>query len=529
MLVRAHVPARRRVRHQGEAVADQRRASSAASPYPAPARDRRGRRARAPGDRRRTRGLPDVADGSGQRREDHRGAGCRCACRSRPAPRHRRGLRAEDERAAADARCSRSCATLDPVRLRRACPHVEAVTDHRSVQRDGARRHAEPPAHLHVSARPRRASAAEETLCARRILSRAGAARLSAAGHRRPTSRALLDVLPNGPRARAASTRGIQLALQRMLASPEFLFRVEREPAGRRAGAVYRVSDLELASRLSFFLWSSIPDDELLDRGRAGAAAATRPCSSGRCGACWPIPRAEALVSNFAGQWLYLRNLQNVRARSRTSFPTSTTTCGRRSGARRSCSSTASCARTAASLDLLTADYTFVNERLARHYGIPGVYGSQFRRVPVTDDARRGLLGQGSILTVTSHAEPHVAGACAASGSSRTCSARRRRRRRRTCPPLDGERASASRPLTVRERMEQHRANPACAGCHKLMDPLGLRARELRRASARGAPAMTRGADRRRRASWRTAPRSTAPVGAAARPRWSGRRCSSAR
>ena len=175
-------------------------------------------------------------------------------------------------------------------------------------------------------------------------------------------------------------------------------------------------------------------------------------------------PRSHALVDNFAGQWLYLRNLRTA-ARTRSSFPTSTTTCARRSGAKPSSSSTASSGRTAASLDLLTADYTFVNERLAQHYGIPNVYGSHFRRV---DDHRRsaeGLLGQGSILTVTSHANrtsPVLRGKWILENLLGTPPPPPPP----NVPPLK-EKSTRDKPLTMREQMEEHRANPACASCHK--------------------------------------------------------------
>ena len=159
--------------------------------------------------------------------------------------------------------------------------------------------------------------------------------------------------------------------------------------------------------------------------------------------------------------------------RTRTSFPTSTTTCGRPSSARPSCSSTASCARIATSLDLLTADYTFVNERLARHYGIPNVYGSQFRRVHVTDETRKGLLGQGSILAVTSHADADVA------GRARQVDPREHARHAAAaaaarCAGPQGKQKLARKPRTMREQMAEHRANPACASCHKMMDPIGF-------------------------------------------------------
>ena len=270
----------------------------------------------------------------------------------------------------------------------------------------------------------------------------------------------------------------IGFALQRILAGPKFLVRTERVPAAR-PGTVYRVSDVELASRLSFFLWSSIPDDELLDAGGAGPADARRRCSSSRCGGCWPIRRSEALVENFAGQWLQLRNLRSAVPDSRE-FPDFDDHL-RQAFRRETELLFDSIVREDRSvLDLLTADYTFVNERLAQHYGIPHVYGSHFRRVTVTrrGPARHPRPRQHPDGDVARR--PHVAGrarqvdprqparhAAAAAAAGRAAAA--------------GARPALARPMTMRERMEQHRANPACASCHKAMDPLGLRARELRR------------------------------------------------
>ena len=251
---------------------------------------------------------------------------------------------------------------------------------------------------------------------------------------------------------------------------PEFVFRVERDPArvGARHGRI-RIDDLELASRLSFFLWSSIPDDELLTwRPRRGCAR--RRCSSSRCAGCWPTRRSQRLVSNFAGQWLQLRNLNSIIPNSEE-FPDFDDNL-RQAFQRETELFFESIVREDRSvLDLLTADYTFVNERLAKHYGIPNVYGSHFRRVHADRRGPQGLLGKGSILTVTSHAD-------------------------RTSPVLRGKwilenllgtpppppppnvppfpDTQAQTPRSVRERMEQHRANPACASCHKLMDPLGF-------------------------------------------------------
>jgi hypothetical protein len=196
---------------------------------------------------------------------------------------------------------------------------------------------------------------------------------------------------------------GIELALERILASPKFLFRVERDPVGSTPGGSYRISDSELASRLSFFLWSSIPDDELLRLASEGKLK--NPAVFDRqVRRMLADPKSQALVENFAGQWLQLRNLRNVQPNSDL-FPDFDDNL-RQSFRRETELLFESVVQEDRSvLDLLTADYTFVNERLARHYGIPDIYGSRFRRVAVTDDARRGLLGQGSILALTSHAD----------------------------------------------------------------------------------------------------------------------------
>jgi hypothetical protein len=265
---------------------------------------------------------------------------------------------------------------------------------------------------------------------------------------------------------------GIQRALQRLLASPRFLLRIERDPAAGSVtpGRVYRLSDLELASRLSFFLWSSIPDDELLDLATKGRLS-SRPVLEPQVRRMLADPKATALSTSFAGQWLQLRNLKNI-VPDPEQFPDFDDQL-REAFARETELFFASIVREDRNvLDLMTADYTFVNERLARHYGMPQVKGSHFRRVPVTDPARRGLLGQGSVLTVTSHAD-------------------------RTAPVLRGKwildnlvgtpppppppnvpdltaAADDGKPRTIRQMMELHRANAVCASCHKLMDPLGL-------------------------------------------------------
>ena len=262
---------------------------------------------------------------------------------------------------------------------------------------------------------------------------------------------------------------GIELALRRLLVSPEFLFRIVEDPAGLPPGTAYEISDLELASRLSFFLWSSIPDDELLDaavggelRDPAVLEAQTRRMLAD--------PRAQALVTNFAGQWLSLRNAAAVQP-DEDLFPDFGEDL--RQGFRRETEMLfdAILREDRSVVELLSADYTFLNERLAVHYGIPNVRGSHFRRVVLDDPGRGGLLGHGSILTVTSHANrtsPVVRGKWVLENILGTPP---------PPPPADVpalEATTAGRTLTMREAMEQHRANPVCASCHRVMDPLGL-------------------------------------------------------
>ena len=271
-------------------------------------------------------------------------------------------------------------------------------------------------------------------------------------------------------RAKAGFDGGIQLALQRILSDPEFVFRAEREPQPSAARAAYRISDLELASRLSFFLWSSVPDDELLSAAAQGRLKDPVVLER-QVKRMLADPRAAALISNFAGQWLYLRNLRNV-VPSKDQFPDFDDNLRQALLRETELLLEHVMKQDRSVLELLTADYTFVNERLARHYGIPNIYGTQFRRVPVTNDARRGLLGHGSILTVTSQpnrTSPVLRGKWILDNLLGTPPPAPPA----VVPPLK-ENSERERPLTMREQMEEHRANPACAGCHKLMDPLGF-------------------------------------------------------
>jgi hypothetical protein len=263
---------------------------------------------------------------------------------------------------------------------------------------------------------------------------------------------------------------GIEMALQRVLAAPKFVFRVERDPAHVVEGTPYRITDVELASRLSFFLWSSIPDDELLRVAEEGKLKdpATLEAQVARMLA---DPRSRALVDNFAGQWLQLRNVRNVQPNSDL-FPDFDDNLRQAFKRETEMLFENIMREDRPVLELMTADYTFVNERLARHYGIPNIYGSRFRRVKVDDAARRGLLGHGSILAVTSHAErtsPVVRGKWILDNILGAPV---------PPPPPDipqlKENVEGEKPRTMREQMAEHRSSPVCASCHKVMDPIGF-------------------------------------------------------
>ena len=309
---------------------------------------------------------------------------------------------------------------------------------------------------------------AGQTDCARRILSD-----LARRAYRRPVTAADLDVLLgffDEGRREGGFDAGIEMALRWLLASPEFVLRVERDPAGVAAGASYAISDLELASRLSFFLWSSIPDDELLDLAAAGRLREPEVLEA-QARRMLTDERSRALVTSFASQWLYLRNVPAV-VPDEDRFPDVGE--GLRQAMRRETELfVESVFREDRSVvDLLTADYTFVNERLARHYGMPRVYGSHFRRVPVAQEARRGLLGHASILSVTSYpnrTSPVLRGKWVLENLLGTPPA---------LPPPDvpalEETTGSGEVLSMREATERHRASPVCASCHRLMDPPGF-------------------------------------------------------
>jgi mono/diheme cytochrome c family protein len=309
--------------------------------------------------------------------------------------------------------------------------------------------------------------AAQEVACARTILTRL--ARNAYRGAHTTADVNELVALFRDWRRDNGFDSAIGFALQRILAAPKFLVRTERVPASR-PGTVYRVTDAELASRLSFFLWSSLPDDQLLDLASRGQLS--RPATlEQQVRRMLADARSQALVENFAGQWLQLRNLRGAMPDSRE-FPNFDDQLRQAFRRETELLFDSIVHEDRSVLELLTANYTFVNERLAKHYGIPHVYGNHFRRVPVAEDARRGILGHGSILTVTSHADrtsPVVRGKWILDNLLGT-----------PPPPPPAvvpalpERSALARPMTMRERMEQHRANPACASCHKAMDPLGF-------------------------------------------------------
>jgi hypothetical protein len=314
----------------------------------------------------------------------------------------------------------------------------------------------------------RPASPADEAPCAKQIIST-----LVRRAYRRAPTDADVDPLISfyqDERNKAGNFEaGIEMALRRILADPEFIFRFEPPPAGVAPQTAYRVSDTELASRLSFFLWSSIPDEELLKLAIDGKlhqpAVLERQTRRMLADA-----KSRALITNFANQWLFLRELKNANP-DVTIFPDFDDNL-RQAFQRETELLFESVIREDRSvLDLLDSDYTFVNERLARHYGIPNIYGPDFRRVPVPSDARRGLLGHGSLQLVTSNpnrTSPVMRGTWILENLIGTAAPTPPP----DVPPLEEKPTATAK--SVRERIEQHRASPACAGCHKIMDPIGL-------------------------------------------------------
>ncbi|OFW32323.1 MAG: hypothetical protein A3J28_05225 [Acidobacteria bacterium RIFCSPLOWO2_12_FULL_60_22] len=309
----------------------------------------------------------------------------------------------------------------------------------------------------------------DDGACARKILST-----LARRAYRRPVTdgdvQTLLGFYQAG-RSEGGFEAGIGMALQRMLVSPEFLFRIERDPANGAPGTSYRISDLEMASRLSFFLWSSIPDDPLLDLAERGKLKDSVVLNQ-QVRRMLADPRSKALVSNFAVQWLSLRNLRTMSPDPKV-FPDFDDNLREALQQETELFFESMLREDRSLLDLLNANYTFLNERLARHYGIPNIFGSHFRRVTLSDEVRRGLLGQASVLTATSYANrtaptlrgkwvlENLLGAPPPPPPPNV-------------PSLKEEGGREGKVLTMRQRMEQHRANPACAVCHTRMDPLGF-------------------------------------------------------
>jgi hypothetical protein len=314
----------------------------------------------------------------------------------------------------------------------------------------------------------RPAKAAEEAPCARQILSA-----LARRAYRRPVTEAdvepLLAIYREGRQARDFDA-GVERALEALLASPKFLLRAEREPAATAPGSAYQLTDLELASRLSFFLWRSIPDDALIDVAARGQLK-TPAVLEQQVKRMLADKRASRFMKDFSEQWLEVRNLQSLEPDAAL-FPAFDDSLRKAMAKETELFFESQVREDRPIQELLRADYTFLNEQLARHYGIDSVYGSHFRRVKLDDDRRRGLLGQGSVLTVTSYANrtsvvlrgkwilENVLGAPPPPPPPNV-------------PPLK-ENDGKSKPTALRERMEQHRNNPVCASCHARMDPLGF-------------------------------------------------------
>lgn len=309
---------------------------------------------------------------------------------------------------------------------------------------------------------------ADEAACAEKILGK-----LSRRAYRRPVTAAdvksLMNLYQQG-QSKGGFEAGIQKAIQGILISPDFLFRVESDPRTKTAASVHRVSGTDLASRLSFFLWSSVPDEELLNLGVSGKLLNTAVLKQ-QVERMLDDPKSTALTDNFAGQWLHIRNLAAAKPDPVifADFDESL----RFSMQRETELFFESIVReNRSAVELLSADYSFLNERLAKHYGIPKIYGSQFRRVSMKDPNRGGLLGQASLLTVTSPPD-------------RTSVVQRGKWVLENLlgappppPPPDipslEESTKGKKHVTLREALEQHRASPGCAGCHAVMDPIGF-------------------------------------------------------
>ena len=314
----------------------------------------------------------------------------------------------------------------------------------------------------------RPAGTQDEESCTGKIL-----ATLARRAFRRPVTDDDLQVLQDfytEGRRRGSFDAGIQRALESILVDPEFLYRFERDPADVAPATAYRLSDVELASRLSFFLWASIPDGELLDVAAEGRLS-NQAVLEQQVRRMLADERSSALVTSFAGQWLHLRRMDSVTP-DVNAFPTFDENLREAFVRETELFLGSQLKKDQSVIDLLTADYTFVNERLARHYGMPDIFGSRFRRVAQHDDARRGLLGHGSILTVTSLAtrtSPVVRGKWLLENILGTPP---------PPPPPNvpelGDQPDSGQVTSLRERLEAHRVNPVCANCHSRMDPIGF-------------------------------------------------------
>jgi mono/diheme cytochrome c family protein len=352
----------------------------------------------------------------------------------------------------------------DPYRAGNGEPGISSVTITSPEGPDLAAVNDSPSRRRLLVCRP--ASAADEAPCARTII-----ATLARRAYRTAVTDDDLQIALARYREGASFESGLELAIRSILMSPRFLFRFERQPEGAAPNTPYRITDVELASRLSFFLWSSIPDDELLNAAERKRLAIPAVLDQ-QVKRMLADPRADALVTNFAGQWLHIRNVSAFRPSPELLFHFDDNL--RQAFERETSLFFESIVRENRSvLDLLDADYTFVNERLARHYGIPGVFGERFRRVSLpADSVRRGLLGQGSILTDTSRpnrTSPVIRGKWILENIFGTPPP----------PPLPNvpelkEERNPAKVLPMREQMSQHRANPVCASCHAQMDELGF-------------------------------------------------------
>jgi Protein of unknown function (DUF1592)/Protein of unknown function (DUF1588)/Protein of unknown function (DUF1587)/Protein of unknown function (DUF1595)/Protein of unknown function (DUF1585) len=313
----------------------------------------------------------------------------------------------------------------------------------------------------------RPAGASDEMACAEKILTN-----IAHHAYRRPVAAddmpALLALYKQGAEA-GGFEQGIRLALQKILVSPNFLFRVELDPTDTSPGSVRQVNDIELASRLSFFLWSSMPDDELLAIAESGKLR-DPSVLEGQVRRMLADSRSQALVQNFAGQWLFLRNIPAVQP-DPAAFPTWDENLRQAMRTETELWLESQMRDDRSVVDLLTTDYTFVNQRLAEHYGMKGIWGNDFRRVAVEDPRRRGLLGQASIMAVTSYPNrtaPTVRGKWVLEQLLGTPPP----------PPPPNvpflKEDAAHGKLSMRQRMEEHRTAPQCAVCHKIMDPIGF-------------------------------------------------------